>query len=56
MSAKILWCVSIVAVTLAFPILELATVRKRKLRKFINKLGVIWTVSIIAVYFQQIVF
>ena len=46
----------IAAVTVALPLLAILVIHRKGMRKVINRLGVIWVVSILALYTQQFIF
>ena len=56
MSVKFFVCALIAAVTVAIPLLEILANHRKGMCKVINRLGVMWVVSILALYTQQFIF
>lgn len=56
MGLKFFVCALIAAVTVALPLLAILLVHRMGMCKLINKLGVMWVVSILALYTQQFIF
>lgn len=56
MSIKSFVCALIAAVTVAIPSLAILVIHRKGMRKVINRLGVMWVVSILALYTQQFIF
>lgn len=56
MSVKLFVCALITAVTVALPLLAILVIHRKGMCKLINKLGVMWVVSILALYTQQFIF
>ena len=56
MSIKSFVCVLIAAVTVALPLLAILVIHRKGMRKVINRLGVMWVVSILSLYAQQFIF
>lgn len=56
MSIKFFVCALIAAVTVAIPLLSFLVIHRKGMCKLINKLGVMWVVSILALYAQQFIF
>lgn len=56
MGFKIFVCALIAAVTVVFPLLAILVIHRKGMCKLINKLGVMWVVSILALYTQQFIF
>lgn len=56
MSIKSFACALIAAVTVALPLLAILVIRRKGMCKVINRLGVMWVVSILALYTQQFIF
>ena len=56
MSIKSFVCALIAAVTVAIPSLAILVIHRKGMCKLINKLGVMWVVSILALYTQQFIF
>ena len=56
MSIKFFVCALIAAVTVAIPLLAILVIHRKGMRKVINRLGVMWVVSILALYTQQFIF
>lgn len=56
MGLKFFVCALIVAVTVALPLLAILVIHRKEMCKLINKLGVMWVVSILALYTQQFIF
>ena len=56
MSVKFFVCALIAAVTVALPLLVILAIHRKGMCKLINKLGVMWVVSILALYTQQFIF
>ena len=56
MSIKFFVRALIAAVTVAIPLLAILVVHRKEMRKVINRLGVMWVVSILALYTQQFIF
>ena len=46
----------IAAVTVALPLLAILVIHRKGMCKVINRLGVMWVVSILALYTQQFIF
>ena len=46
----------IAAVTVALPLLAIVVIHRKEMCRLINKLGVMWVVSILALYTQQFIF
>ena len=56
MGLKFFMCALIAAVTVAIPLLAILVIRRKGMSKVINRLGVMWVVSILAFYTQQFIF
>ena len=56
MGLKFFVCALIAAVTVALPLLAILVIHRKGMSKLINKLGVMWVVSILALYTQQFIF
>lgn len=56
MSIKFFVCALIAAVTVAIPLLAFLVIHRKGMCKVINRLGVMWVVSILALYTQQFIF
>ena len=56
MSVKFFVCALIAAVTVAIPLLAILVIHRKGMCKLINKLGVMWVVSILSLYAQQFCF
>lgn len=56
MGLKIFVCALIAAVTVAIPLLAILANHRKGMCKLINKLGVMWVVSILSLYAQQFIF
>lgn len=56
MGLKFFVCALIAAVTVAFPLLAILVIHRKGMCNLINKLGVMWVVSILALYTQQFIF
>ena len=56
MSIKFFVCALIAAVTVAIPLLAILVIHRKGMSKVINRLGVMWVVSILALYAQQFIF
>lgn len=56
MSVKFFVCALIAAVTVALPLLAILVISRKGMCKLINKLGMIWVISILALYSQQLIF
>lgn len=56
MGVKLFVCALIAAVTVALPLLAILVVHRKGMCKLINKLGVMWVVSVLALYTQQFIF
>lgn len=56
MGLKFFVCALIAAVTVAIPLLAILVIRRKGMCKVINRLGVMWVVSILALYTQQFIF
>lgn len=56
MSIKFFVCALVAAVTVALPLLAILVIHRKGMCKLINKLGVMWVVSILAFYTQQFIF
>ena len=56
MSVKFFVCALIAAVTVAIPLLAILANHRKGMCKLINKLGVMWVVSILSLYAQQFIF
>lgn len=56
MSIKFFVCALIAAVTVAIPSLAILVIHRKGMCKVINRLGVMWVASILALYTQQFIF
>lgn len=56
MGLKFFVCALIAAVTVALPLLAILVIHRKGMRKVINRLGVMWVVSVLALYTQQFIF
>lgn len=56
MDMRLLGCASISAITVIIPLGVLIASHKKGIRKTLNKLGMIWVISILALYSQQFIF
>lgn len=56
MSIKSFVCALIAAVTVAIPLLAILVIHRKGMCRTINKLGVVWVVSILVLYTQQFIF
>lgn len=56
MGLKFFVCALIATVTVALPLLAILVIHRKEMCKLINKLGVMWVVSILALYTQQFIF
>lgn len=56
MSIKFFVCALVAAVTVAIPLLAFLVIHRKGMCKVINRLGVMWVVSILALYTQQFIF
>lgn len=56
MGLKFFVCALIAAVTVALPMLAILAIHRKGMCKLINKLGVMWIVSILSLYAQQFIF
>lgn len=56
MGLKFFVCALIAAVTVALPLLAILVIHRKGMCKLINKLGVMWVVSILALYTHQFFF
>ena len=56
MSIKSFVCALIAAVTVAIPLVAILVIHRKGMSKVINRLGVMWVVSILALYTQQFIF
>lgn len=56
MSVKFFVCALIAAVTVALPLLAILVINRKGMCKTLNKLGMIWVISILALYSQQFIF
>ena len=56
MSIKFFVCALIASVTVAIPLLAILVIHRKGMCKVINRLGVMWVVSILALYTQQFIF
>lgn len=56
MSIKFFVCALVAAVTVAIPLLAILVIHRKGMCKVINRLGVMWVVSILALYTQQFIF
>lgn len=56
MGLKFFACALIAAVTVALPLLAILVIHRKGMCKLINKLGVMWVVSILSLYAQQFIF
>ena len=56
MDIKFFVCALVDAVTVAIPLLAISVIHRKGMCKVINRLGVMWVVSILALYTQQFIF
>lgn len=56
MDMRLLGCALIAAITVIIPLGMLIATHRKGIRKTFNKLGMIWVISILALYSQQFIF
>ena len=56
MGFKFFVCALIAVVTVALPLLAIVVIHQKGMCRLINRLGVMWVVSILALYTQQFIF
>ena len=56
MGLKFFVCALIAAVTVALPLLAILVIHRKGMCTLINKLGVMWVISILSLYTQQFLF
>lgn len=56
MRVKFFVCALIAVATVAIPLLAILVIHRKGMCKLINNLGVMWVVSVLALYTQQFIF